>query len=92
MISDIDILDVLNKTDHSRLIGDVCTHLGLSNLDISNTRLAFRDPRLVAKNLLQLWRDRNGNAATREALLEKMEKVDFCKKAAGDLREEWKLK
>ena len=89
MISELDIEEVLDRANHSHLINDVSIHLGLSQTEIDNTTNGFCGLRIQARRVLHLWRDKNDDVATREVLLQQMQKVDSCKKDAGDLRKEW---
>ena len=90
MVSDVNILDILDIVPFPNL-DDLYSRLGLSEAQVTNTRLEGRygTAREQEKKVLLLWRNINDNAATRDVILEEMSKDSTWKAWENTLRKKW---
>ena len=90
MVSDVNILDILDIVPFPNL-DDLYSRLGLSEAQVTNTRLEGRygTAREQEKKVLLLWRNINDNAATRDAILKAMSTDSTWKEWENILRKKW---
>ena len=88
MISDTDILDILNNVTFSNL-GDLYPRLGLTQTQVTNAKKGINLPKEAEKTVLILWRNINAEAATRDVILEAMSRDRTWKEWENTLREKW---
>ena len=88
MISDIDILDILDSVPFSNM-DDLYTRLRLTQVNVTNARLEGLTPREKEKKVLFLWRNINDKTATRDNILEAMSKDSTWTEWKNTLREKW---
>ena len=92
-VSDKDIFDITRKTKLTHAdLHNLFSELGIDDTDVENAeRMAdSRDFQLQAKNVLKMWRTKNGRNATRKAIIDGLTECDF-KEAKEILEEKWGL-
>ena len=87
MISDVDILDILDSVPFPNL-GDLYSRLGLTQTNVTNAKEGISLPREAEKKVFLLWRNINDKAATRDVILEAMSD-STCKASENILRKKW---
>ena len=93
-ISDKDIQDVTRKVglNYSEL-ENLYYALGLQHDSIEKAKQSAitMEPRLQANRVLQTWRRMNGNAATKQAIIDALMECHY-REAVENLQDEWNLK
>ena len=89
-VSDVDVQDILD-TFKWQCLNDVYPHLGITPRDIDNATLQNPLPNEQARFLLNLWRNREDNAATRDRMIAAMEKFPNYRADTNELKRTWKM-
>ena len=89
-VSDVDVQDILD-TFKWQCLHDVYPHLGITPRDIDNATLQKPLPKEQARSLLNLWRNKEDNAATRDRMIAAMEKSTNNKADTNELKRKWKM-
>ena len=88
VVSHVDILDILNSVPFPNL-GDLYSRLGLSEINVTNSKDGIASSREREKMVLYTWKNINSKAATRDVILEAMSKDSTWKEWENTLREKW---
>ena len=90
-VSDIDVQDILDTFKWQSLY-DVYPHLGLTSRDIGNATCQHPLlPKEKARYLLNQWRYREDNAATRGRMIDAMEKSSNYRADTNELKRKWEM-
>ena len=86
LVSEEDVEDILD-TFKLVYLDRVYVHLGLSEKDISDARLAHPGiPREQAREILHLWRNKKAEEASRDEMIRAIQKRPECNAALSELK------
>ena len=89
-LSGVDVQDILN-TFKWQCLNDVYPHLGLTPRDIDNATYQNPLPKEQARYLLNQWRNKEDNAATRGRMIDAMEKSPNYRADTNELKRKWEM-
>ena len=91
LISHGDIQNIVDLFNFNSL-DDVYTHLGLENDDVENVKEEAEKSvkKQQGKDVLNFWRNKNNEKATRQKMIEAMEKCPNYRKQTEELKQKWR--